>query len=78
MQLRPSRVLRKLRAGKPAFSTKTNFGDPRIVEIKDIPIDAELGPNMLFIANKDQPGFIGSLGTILGDAGINIATFHLG
>jgi D-3-phosphoglycerate dehydrogenase / 2-oxoglutarate reductase len=51
---------------------------PRIVEIKDIPIDAELGPNMLFIANKDQPGFIGSLGTILGDAGINIATFHLG
>ncbi len=51
---------------------------PRIVEIKEIPIDAELGPNMLFITNKDKPGFIGSLGTILGDAGINIATFHLG
>jgi len=27
--LRPSRMLRKMRAGKPAFSTKTNFGDPR-------------------------------------------------
>lgn len=51
---------------------------PRIVEIKDIPMDAELGPNMLYISNKDKPGFIGSLGTILGDAGINIATFHLG
>jgi D-3-phosphoglycerate dehydrogenase / 2-oxoglutarate reductase len=51
---------------------------PRIVEIKDIPIDAELGPNMLFITNKDEPGFIGSLGTTLGDAKINIATFHLG
>jgi D-3-phosphoglycerate dehydrogenase len=51
---------------------------PRIVEIKDIPIDAELGPNMLFITNRDKPGFIGSLGMILGDANINIATFHLG
>ena len=51
---------------------------PRIVEIKGIPIDAELGPNMLFITNKDTPGFIGSLGTILGDAKINIATFNLG
>lgn len=51
---------------------------PRIVEIKEIPIDAELGPNMLYIANRDKPGFIGSLGTILGDADINIATFHLG
>ena len=51
---------------------------PRIVEIKGIPIDAEMGPNMLFITNKDKPGFIGNLGTTLGDAGINIATFHLG
>ncbi|MBT3237327.1 MAG: phosphoglycerate dehydrogenase [Rhodospirillaceae bacterium] len=51
---------------------------PRIVEIKGIPMDAELGPNMLFITNKDKPGLIGGLGTTLGDAGINIATFHLG
>tara|TARA_Y100001954_G_C15586984_1_gene491215 strand:- start:38 stop:808 length:771 start_codon:yes stop_codon:yes gene_type:complete len=51
---------------------------PRIVEIKDIPIDAELGPNMLFITNKDKPGLIGSLGMALGEANINIATFHLG
>jgi D-3-phosphoglycerate dehydrogenase len=51
---------------------------PRIVEIKDIPIDAELRQNMLFITNRDKPGFIGSLGMILGNANINIATFHLG
>lgn len=50
----------------------------RIVEIKGIPIEAELGPYMLFISNKDKPGFIGALGTTLGDAGVNIATFHLG
>jgi D-3-phosphoglycerate dehydrogenase len=51
---------------------------PRLVEIKGIPIDAELGPNMLYITNHDKPGFIGGLGMILGDMGINIATFHLG
>src|SRR3546814_11137863 len=33
---------------------------------------------MLYVTNEDKPGFIGRLGTVLGDAGINIATFHLG
>ena len=51
---------------------------PRIVEIKGIPVDAKLGPRMLYTVNHDVPGFIGSLGALLGDAGINIATFHLG
>ena len=51
---------------------------PRLIEIKDIAIDAELGPNMLYITNEDKPGFIGALGTVLGEAGINIATFNLG
>ena len=58
--------------------TLFNGTDPRLVEIKGIPIDARLGPHMLFITNQDQPGLIGSLGTTLGDAGINIATFNLG
>ena len=57
----------------------TLFNDePRIVDIKGIPIDAKLGPNMLYITNRDEPGLIGGLGTIMGEAGINIATFHLG
>lgn len=58
----------------------TLFGGdkPRIVEIKEIPIEAELGAHMLFITNQDKPGFIGRLGSTLGDAGVNIATFHLG
>jgi D-3-phosphoglycerate dehydrogenase len=33
---------------------------------------------MLYIVNEDAPGFIGRLGTALGEAGINIGTFHLG
>jgi D-3-phosphoglycerate dehydrogenase len=33
---------------------------------------------MLYIVNEDAPGFIGSLGTLLGKNGLNIGTFHLG
>ncbi|MEW5727154.1 MAG: phosphoglycerate dehydrogenase [Pseudomonadota bacterium] len=58
----------------------TLFGGdkPRLVEIKGIPIEAELGPYMLFVTNQDKPGFIGRLGSMLGELNINIATFHLG
>ncbi len=51
---------------------------PRLVQIKDIAIEAELGPHMLYVTNEDRPGLIGALGQVLGDAGVNIATFHLG
>jgi D-3-phosphoglycerate dehydrogenase len=33
---------------------------------------------MLYVRNEDKPGIIGALGMTLGDARINIATFHLG
>ena len=51
---------------------------PRLVRVKDIDIEAELGPHMLYTTNRDVPGIIGHIGTILGQAGVNIATFHLG
>src|SRR5437660_4933086 len=53
-------------------------GRPRVVSIKGIRVDAEFGPSMLYITNLDKPGFTGRFASILGDAGINIATFHLG
>jgi D-3-phosphoglycerate dehydrogenase len=58
----------------------TLFGGdkPRVVEVKGISVEAELGPHMLYITNEDKPGLIGALGKTLGDAGVNIATFHLG
>jgi D-3-phosphoglycerate dehydrogenase len=58
----------------------TLFGGdkPRLVEIEDIEMEAELGPHMLFVRNHDKPGFIGNLGRTLGENGVNIATFHLG
>jgi len=41
-------------------------------------MDAEFGPSMIYITNLDKPGFIGKFSMTLGDAGINIATFHVG
>ncbi len=53
-------------------------GRPRIVNIKGIRMDAEFGPSMIYITNLDKPGFIGRFSSTLGEAGINIATFHVG
>ena len=53
-------------------------GRPRLVNIKGIRMDAEFGPSMVYITNLDKPGFIGKFSSTLGEAGINIATFHLG
>ena len=58
----------------------TLFSDaqPRLVEIFGVKVEADLAGRMLYIVNEDAPGFIGRLGTTLGEAGINIGTFHLG
>jgi len=66
------------RGSRSVAGTLFGGSKPRLVEVKGIPIEAELAPHMLYITNEDKPGFIGALGTILGDAGVNIATFHLG
>jgi D-3-phosphoglycerate dehydrogenase len=59
-------------------ATLVHGQEPRLVTVRGIDVEAKLGRHMLYVRNRDLPGFIGSLGKILGDAGINIATFHLG
>ncbi len=58
----------------------TLFGNeaPRLVSIFGIGVEADLDGHMLYIVNEDAPGFIGRIGSLLGEAGINIGTFHLG
>jgi D-3-phosphoglycerate dehydrogenase / 2-oxoglutarate reductase len=58
----------------------TLFGNraARLVNIFGVPIEADLAGQMIYIVNTDAPGFIGSLGTRLGENRINIATFGLG
>lgn len=52
--------------------------EPRIVDIEGVPVEAGVSGNMLFVRNDDTPGLIGAIGTLLGDAGVNIADFRLG
>ncbi len=53
-------------------------GEPRIIEIKGVGMEASFAPHMLYTTNEDKPGYIGALGQTLGEAGVNIATFNLG
>ncbi|MFZ4762407.1 MAG: phosphoglycerate dehydrogenase [Alphaproteobacteria bacterium] len=51
---------------------------PRVVAIDGVPTEAELTGTMILTQNRDKPGFIGSLGTVLGENGVNIASFFNG
>ena len=53
-------------------------GRPRIIQVRNIDMEFELAPHMLFVRNLDKPGFIGRFGTVLGEAEVNIATLNLG
>lgn len=53
-------------------------GEPRMVRMGDVRLEASFSDHMLYVRNADRPGFIGALGQVLSEAGINIATFHLG
>jgi D-3-phosphoglycerate dehydrogenase len=58
----------------------TLFGHdaPRLVELAGVNIEAALEAEMMYIVNEDTPGFIGRIGSLLGDHGINIGNFNLG
>jgi D-3-phosphoglycerate dehydrogenase len=73
------RVSVKTDAGERSVAG-TLFGEaaPRVVELFGIKVEADLVGHMLYVVNEDAPGFIGRLGTLLGAAGVNIGTFHLG
>jgi D-3-phosphoglycerate dehydrogenase len=50
----------------------------RLISVGKVNVEAPLGGTMLIIANDDQPGVIGEVGTILGRHKVNIANFALG
>ncbi|MGB7406865.1 MAG: phosphoglycerate dehydrogenase [Pontixanthobacter sp.] len=51
---------------------------PRLVELFGVGIEADLKGDMLYIVNEDAPGFIGRIGSLLGENGINVGNFNLG
>lgn len=66
------------RQERSVAGTVFSDGKPRIIQVRGINMEAALDENMLYIENTDKPGFIGALGTVLGEAGVNIANFNLG
>ncbi len=71
-------IVKTERQERSVAGTVFSGGLPRIIQIKGVNLEAELGPHMLYVTNQDKPGFIGALGSVLGKAGINIANFNLG
>ncbi|MEZ5347029.1 MAG: phosphoglycerate dehydrogenase [Pyrinomonadaceae bacterium] len=65
-------------AGQIACGRVYADGEGRITQIGDFSIEAVPKGFMLFTKNKDVPGVIGKLGTLLGENGINISRFYLG
>jgi D-3-phosphoglycerate dehydrogenase / 2-oxoglutarate reductase len=51
---------------------------PRLLHIDDIDVEAPLERDLIYLRNRDVPGVIGKVGTILGEGEINIADFSLG
>ena len=51
---------------------------PRIIEVQGISVESDFPSDLLYVRNYDRPGFIGAMGSLLGELDINIATFHLG
>jgi D-3-phosphoglycerate dehydrogenase len=66
------------RMERSVAGTVFSDGKPRIIQIKDIGLEAGFAASMLYVTNKDKPGFIGRLGTLLGSEKVNIASFNLG
>lgn len=53
-------------------------GDPRIVMVDDHTVDVPPTRYMLMVRNDDRPGVIGRVGTVLGEAGVNISDMNVG
>lgn len=53
-------------------------GEARLVMVDDHILDVPPANNMLVVRNDDRPGVIGRVGTLLGDAGVNISDMAVG
>ena len=50
---------------------------PWLVRVHGLPLEIELAGRLLLLRNDDVPGMVGRVGTLLGDAGVNIANMTL-
>jgi D-3-phosphoglycerate dehydrogenase / 2-oxoglutarate reductase len=60
-----------------AHATLFSGSDARVVEVDGLPLEFRPEGTVVFLRNRDVPGVVGNVGTILGEGGINIANFSL-
>jgi D-3-phosphoglycerate dehydrogenase / 2-oxoglutarate reductase len=65
------------RATTTAHATLFSGSDARVVEVDGLPLEFRPEGTVVFLRNRDVPGVVGNVGTILGEGGINIANFSL-
>ncbi len=64
-------------AAATASATLFTGTDARVVEVDGLPLEFRPEGTVVFLRNRDVPGVVGSVGTILGEEGVNIANFSL-
>jgi len=66
-------------AGPPQVAgTIDDQGRPLLIAVDGYPVHVSSTGYLLLAYNRDQPGVIGSVGTLLGQAGVNIAFMQVG
>ncbi len=63
--------------GTTADATLFSETDARVVAVDGLPLEFRPEGTVVYLRNRDVPGVVGSVGTILGDGGVNIADFSL-
>ena len=72
-------ILLKATSGEHGVKGAVLHGhQPRLLSVDDIDVEAPLERNLIYMRNRDVPGVIGKVGTILGEHNLNIANFSLG
>ncbi len=61
-----------------ACGTLVHNNEPRLIELNEVEIESQLEGRFIAISNDDSPGVIGRIGTVLGEAKVNIARMSLG
>jgi D-3-phosphoglycerate dehydrogenase / 2-oxoglutarate reductase len=75
----PSAVEVVLSAGRRELSVQgvgAPGSPPRLTRIRDFHVDVAPRKTLIILTNRDVPGVIGRVGTMLGDARINIGSYH--
>lgn len=66
-------------SGSVEVSVTADRGEPRVVSLLGYPVDLPLQPgHWLATRHSDRPGMVGRVGTLLGEAGVNISAMHVG